>query len=45
MSLASMTSEKIGNIRTAKQLSARQGWDKNEKLKCFYLLIKFVWGA
>jgi len=39
-----MKSEKIRNIGTAKQLSAKQGCDKNERLKCFYLLFKFVWG-
>lgn len=41
-SLAPMTSEKLGNMGTAKQLrSARIGCDKNERLKCFYLLFKF----
>jgi hypothetical protein len=41
-SLAPMTSEKLGKIGTAKQLrSARQGCDKNERLKCFYLLLIF----
>jgi hypothetical protein len=31
-----MTSEKLGNIGTAKQLrTARLGCDKNERLKCF----------
>ena len=40
-----MKSEKIRNIGTAKQLSAKQGCDKNERLKCFYLLFKFAWGT